>query len=278
MKLTKGLTIFLGFGLVCLSILGYFFNDYLNYQEETIIQKHLDTHLKELFEKLKERKNITLTAAMLLSNDNEIKECLKEMEQSKCVNYLKHIQNTFDEISFAQDIKIHVHTKDFRSFFRVWDLANNQHDSLAFFRESLQSVKENRKPIAGIEIGRYSLQLRGIAPIFDAQEYLGSIEVISNFDSITEYYKQKNIDFFVLMDKKYENIASKVDYPANKRFNHYIVVNNVNSGFYLFRDISFKDTGFVEKDNFYNLYTPIYSLSNEKVGFYVLKIPKSKLF
>lgn len=278
MRLTKGLIFLCVFVVLSVSILGYFFNDHLNYKQESAVQKYLDTHLKDLFEKLKERKNITLTAALLLANNKEIKECLKMKDREKCVTYLKYIQDTFAKISFSQDIKIHVHTQDFRSFFRVWDLENQKNDSLVSFRDSLQSIKESRQPIAGIEIGRFSLLLRGISPIFQEDEYLGSIEVISDFSSITEYYKQKNIDFYVLMDKKYEKIVSKVEYPARKRFDKFIVINNVNSGFNLFRDISFKDTGFVQLENFYIVYTSIYNFSNEKVGFYLLKIPKTKLF
>lgn len=277
MRLTKGLTALFALLFIGVCVFGYFFNDYLHYKQESLVQKHLDGYLKDLFEQLKERKNIVLTAAILLSSNKEVEECLEEMDRSKCVQYLKHVQKSFEQNSFSQDINIHIHTKDFKSFFRVWDLQNTKHDSLASFRESLQSVKESKFPVSGIEIGRYSLLIRGIVPILDGQNYVGSIEVISNFNNITEYFKRKNVDFFVLMDKKYEKIASMVDYPVSKRFDRYIVVNKVNSSFNLLRDIDFKDTGFIEKEGYYLVYTPIYSFSNDKVGFYVLKIAASKL-
>ncbi len=46
--------------------------------------------------------------------------------------------------------------------------------------------------------------MRGISPILDGNEYLGSIEVISDFDKITKDLKKRDIDFYVLMDKKYQ--------------------------------------------------------------------------
>jgi hypothetical protein len=277
MKSIKGPTALLVFLLIGTGVFGYFFNDYLSYKKQTIVQKNLDGYLKDLFEQLKERKNIVLTSALLLADNRDIKECLKSEERSRCIDYLKHIQKTFQKISFSKDINIHMHTKDFKSFFRVWDLNSNKHDSLASFRESLQSVKESKIPLAGVEIGRYSMMIRGIAPIYDKDEYNGSIEVVSNFNKITKYFRTKGVDFFVLMDKKYEKVASMLKYGISRRFNHYIIVNNVNSSFDIFRDIQFKDTGFLQKEGFYILYTPIYSFSNKKIGFYVLKIPEQKL-
>jgi hypothetical protein len=278
MRLNKGLMFLFGFAFLSISVLGYFFNDYLNYKQESIVQKHLDMQLKELLEKLKERQSLVSTAAMLLANNQEVKECLKSNDKAKCEEYLKQIQDKFDTISFSQNIKIHIHTKDFRSFFRVWDLDHSKNDSLVSFRESLQKVKQEKKPIWGVEVGRYSLLIRGIAPIFEADEYLGSIEVISDFESMTEYFKQKDIDFFVLMDKKYEKIASMVEYPTRKRFNHFVIVNSVNSGLDSLRSLELQETSFVQTNGFYLVYTPIYDLSNNKVGFYLLKIPVSKLF
>jgi hypothetical protein len=270
------------FALLCLlasmSVLGYFVNDYMEYKQENIAQKRMDNYLKELLEKINNRKNVVLTASILLSNDRGVKYCLKENNRNKCVKYLKHIQDTFNKISFSQDTMIHVHTADFKSFFRVWDLENNENDSLVSFRDSLQYIKETKKENSGIEVGRFSMLIRGISPVIENDEYLGSIEVISNFDRITSYFKKIDLDFYVLMNKKYEKIAEKVNYSRQKKVNDYIVVNNVNSELNVFRDIEFKGTGFVKKNNFYIVYTPIYDINNEKIGFYALKVLASKLF
>lgn len=276
MKITKRLGFLLVFLFVSIAVLGYFFNDYLEYKKETIVRQKMDFYLQDLLEKIKERKNIILTASVLLSNDSNVKKCLKEKKRINCLPYLQHVQELFDSITFSQDIKIHVHTSDFKSFFRVWDLTNES-DSLVAFRESLQNIKETKKSISGIEIGRSSMLIRGISPIIDKKVYLGSIEVISDFEKITKQYKQRNIDFYVLMDKKYEKIAKKVKYPFNSKVDNYVVVNSINSNLSILEGIEFKETGYIQKENQYILYTPIYSLSNDKVGYYVLKILKSKL-
>lgn len=277
MKRSKGYVFLFIFLCMSLSVLAYFYNDHLEYEKETMVQKRMDRYLQDLLEKLKDRKNIILTAAILLSNDSDVKLCLKENKRSNCLPHLQHIQELFKNISFSQDAKIHVHTADFKSFFRSWDLSN-KFDSLALFRSSLQEIKDTKKAISGVEIGRSSMLIRGISPIIDDDEYLGSIEVISDFEKITKYYKQKDIDFYVFMDKKYEKIATKVTYPFSTKINNFVVVNNINSGLNIFENIEFKGTGFKKTENYYILYTPIYSMSNDKIGFYALKILKSKLF
>lgn len=275
MKLSRGLSGLFLFAFLGIFIFGYFVNDSLRYKQESLLQKHLDSHLKDLFAKIQERRNIALSAALILSHDKEIKGCLKDMDPKKCIDYLKQTFNAFEKIPFLEDIKVHIHTKDFRSFIRIWDLEDSKFDSLFSFRESLQDVKTSQDIISGVEIGRFSLLIRGIAPIVEDKEYLGSIEVISNFDAITKFYKEKNIDFYVLMDRKYEKIASKVEYQQRQKIGKYLLVNSTNTSSKLLQDLEFSESGFVKKENFYILHTPIYNLSKENIGFYILKIPSS---
>jgi methyl-accepting chemotaxis protein len=202
---------------------------------------------------------------------------LKDKKRDECTEHLQKIQTVFDSISFSENIKIHVHTADLKSFFRVWDLEDIKNDSLMFFRDSLQMIKEHKKELAGIEIGRFSMLMRGISPVLDGDEYLGSIEVISNFDKITKDLKKREIDFYVLMDKKYQQISTKVSYSKEDYVGKYIVINSVNSELNVFREVTFKGTGYKATKNHYVIYTPIYDIAGEKIGFYVLKILKSKL-
>lgn len=277
MKLSKGLIIGTIAMVISILILGYFFRDYMIHKQNSMIQQRIDNHLENLLDKIRDRKNIILTASVLLSYDSDVKKCLRDTKRDECKDHLKEIQTKFDSISFSKNIKIHVHTSDLKSFFRVWDFENIKNDSLMFFRDSLQMIKENKKELAGIEIGRFSMLMRGISPILDGDEYLGSIEVISDFDKITKDLKKRDIDFYVLMDKKYQQISTKVSYLKQNYINKYIVINSVNSELNIFSEVVFKGTGYKATKNHYVIYTPIYDIAGEKIGFYVLKILKSKL-
>ena len=277
MKLSKGLIIGTIAMVISILILGYFFRDYMIHKQNSMIQQRIDNHLENLLDKIRDRKNIILIASVLLSYDANVKRCLSDNKRDECKEHLKEIQTKFDSITFSKNVKIHVHTADLKSFFRVWDLDNIKNDNLMFFRDSLQMIKDHKKELAGIEIGRFSMLMRGISPILDGNEYLGSIEVISDFDKITKDLKKRDIDFYVLMDKKYQKISTKVSYSNQNYVGRYIVINSVNSELNILNEVIFKGTGYKEIKNHYVIYTPIYDIAGEKIGFYVLKILKLKL-
>jgi len=277
MKLSKGMLSLSVFLMISIGLFGHFFNDYMKVKAENIVKNRIDDYLQDLLDRIKNRRNILLTAAVILSKDKDVGKCLQKLEETSCVEHLLRIQNSFSKINFAEGMKIHLHTKDFKSFFRVWDV-NDKGDNLSLFRDSLELIKDTKKEVSGIEIGRFSMLIRGISPVITHRdEYLGSIEVMSDFSSITGYFKKSDIDFFVLMYKKYQQVAIKIDYPINRRVGKFIVINSVNSEINSFRDIEFKDTGYKITKNYYVIYTPIYDIMGEKIGFYVLKILKKKL-
>lgn len=265
------------FSIISLTILIHFFNDYLEYEQESRIKDQMDLHLKELSDKLKDKKSILLTAAVLLSNDSDVKKCLSMNTRENCIGHLKDIQRTFNNLSFSKETKIHVHTKDLKSFFRLWELDKNKNDSLSSFRESLLMVKASKKELSGIEIGRSSMLLRGISPILNDGEYLGSIELISDFNSISKYYWTKGINFYVLMHQRYEDIVNKIDFKREDRLGKYIVVNEINSRLKSLEKINFQGTNYVRKGNFYILFTPIFDIVGREIGFYVLRINSEKI-
>lgn len=260
------------FVLLSLSVLAYFFNDHLKFEHESKVKAQMDIHLKDLSEKIKDKKYIILTAAVLLSKDNDVKECLAKKSRINCTGHLKNIQLTFNNISFSKDTKIHVHTKDLKSFFRLWELGENRNDSLSSFRESLLMVKDTKKELSGVEIGRSSMLLRGISPVLDKDEYIGSIEVITDFNSISRYYRKMGINFYVLMHKRYEDIVNKVSFAKENKIGDFLVVNELNSRLNSLEDINFKGTNYIKKGNYYILFTPAFDITGNEIGYYVLKI------
>lgn len=274
---SRGIVFLFGLVFIGVSIFVYFLSDSTRHQHEEDIQSYLDMQLKDFFTKMDERNNITAIAAVILANNEQVKTCLRTDNKNICKSYFEEVQDTFNNMSFSQNLKIHIHTKDFKTFLRAWDLTDGRRDSLFSFRHSLEKVKNTKQVLFGVEVGRRSLMIRGVAPVVEAKEYLGSLEVMTDFKSITRYFKEKEIDFFVLIHNKYEDIATQVAYPLKKRFNNFVIVNDVNSGLDMFRDLEFSETSYVKKNNFYILSTPIYDIANNKIGFYVLKIPASAI-
>jgi hypothetical protein len=265
------------FVLLTLSVLVYFFNDHLNYENESKVKAQMDLYLKDLTGKIKDKRDIVLTAAVLLAKDNDVKACLAKKSRINCTGHLNNVQEIFNNLSFSKNIKIHVHTKDLKSFFRLWELGENKNDSLSSFRESLLMVKDTKKELSGVEIGRSSMLLRGISPVLDKDEYLGSIEVITDFNSISSAYRKIGINFYVIMHKRYKDIVNKVSFGKDNKVGDFLVINDLNSRINPLENIKFKGTNYIKKENYYILYTPVFDITGHEVGYYILKINENKI-
>ena len=76
------------------------------------------------------------------------------------------------------ELRLHFHKDPAVSFLRVW--TDKWNDDLSGFRKTILKVRETRKPLMAVELGRGGIAIRGIAPVIDNGEYLGSVELYSN--------------------------------------------------------------------------------------------------
>ncbi len=252
-------------------ILVWVFNNYLANQNQEKIELKIDTYLTELNDLVNKNKNLIMTVAVILSKEQSIKKCLKTNNRNNCLEYLNKMKETLLNTYLFDDLKIHIHDKNLKSFYRLWD-PKKQNDSLVDFRNSLKIVKKNKSSISCIEIGRYSMLIRGISPIIDDGFYLGSMEAIINFSSLIDHFKEKGIELYILMDKKYKNIASKVEFKKEQILKNYILLNETNKDISFLYDEQFNGTNYKKKDFYYLVNTPIYDVFRNIIGYYVLKI------
>ncbi|AXX92109.1 hypothetical protein CPU12_00740 [Malaciobacter molluscorum LMG 25693] len=253
------------------STLIWVFNNYLTSQKKQKDEKIIDLYLGELSGLINKNKNLVLTASVLLAKDESIKKCLKTDNQNSCFKYLIKSKQGLLNTQIFDNLKIHVHDKDLKSFFRLWD-PKKERDSLKSFRYSLSIVKEEKRSISCIEIGRYSMLIRGITPVFDEDKYIGSIEAITNFDSIIKHFRQQNISLYILMKNKYKNIASKIDFNNEQKLKNYILLNQTNKNISFLYDLKLDGTNYEKKGSFYLVSTPIYDIRKTIIGYYVLKL------
>ncbi len=120
-----------------------------------------------------------------------------------------------------EPLQLHFHLPNARSLVRLWrdgwqtkrngkklDIS----DDISTFRQTVIDVNRNKKPLAGIEVGRGGFVVRGLAPVVDAQgHHLGSDEVLYQFNPILDMMKSQNTEAFaVFMDKKLLDIATRL--------------------------------------------------------------------
>lgn len=77
--------------------------------------------------------------------------------------------------SGVDDFRIHFHKAPAVSFYRTW--TDQAGDDLSGFRATILRVAETQQPLKAMELGRGGFVIRGIAPVMDGDQYLGSLEI-----------------------------------------------------------------------------------------------------
>lgn len=203
-----------------------------------------------------------------ISENKQIIQALKKNDRNIAILELNSIISEYKQKTNIQNLKIHIHTADVKSFIRSWKL-DKYGDDLSGFRETINEVKATEKPIFAFEIGRIGLTLRSLLPIIDNGKYLGSIEFIQQFDQAPEKFEKQGNQYLLLMNKSYLNIAKYLkDAPEianykvsskffNKNFieearkidmnkmlkNHYLLTDKYLFVYKIIKDVKGKELG-----------------------------------
>ena len=254
------------FGVVIL----FLYNKSIAYEEEETLKKQMDALLLTLHNKIEETMKVSLTSSVILSKNPYVITCLKEQDRQKCLDYLLDVKNSLAMTQVFDNAHLHLHTKEFKSFMRLWDYTNTTNDDLSGFRHALEKIKETKHPLAGIEIGRYGMFMRSIAPVYVNDAYLGSIETVVDFKELNRYFKKDDVELYVLMKKEYQSIARALSYPEKLMLDNYIIVNQETNGLHFIKELNFQGTGYFKRGDAYVLFTPIIDINGEHIGFFVL--------
>jgi len=206
-------------------VLGISYISIKNIKKEVISKNEIS--LKNMFyEKFQAKKASAKTSAIAIANDSVIKKALKENNRSLAYMELKNLTESFKKYTKFKNVKIHLHTKDLHSFLRVWK-PKEYGDYLGGFRKSLIYVKNTKKPIVTIEIGKSGMLLRGIAPVLEKNTFLGSVEFIEGLNSVSRELLKRDIYVAILMNPKY--LKTAVFLKNKKRVGHYVLALKDNA-------------------------------------------------
>lgn len=254
------------FGLIML----FLYDKSIAYEEEETLKKQMDALLLTLHNKIGETTKVSLTSSVILAKSPYVIACLSEQKREKCLEYLLEIKNSMAQANIFENTRLHLHTKDFKSFMRLWDYSNQTNDDLSTFRHALEKIKQTKQPIQGIEIGRSGMFMRAVAPVFQKSEYVGTIETVVDFRDLNEYFKKDGVELYVLMKNEYRPIANAASYSEKLMLNNYTIVNQKINGLNFIKEINFQGTGYLKRGDYYVLYTPIVDINGEHIGFFVL--------
>jgi methyl-accepting chemotaxis protein len=190
------------------------------YKKETnVIQQYIKDALGEKF-------SVSLTSALLLSKNKTLIKALYTKNRALALQETQMYMQAFKEYTKFKNIKIHLHDASVHSFVRSWK-PNKYGDDLSGFRKTILAVKKEKRPFAAIEVGKAGPTIRGLAPIFYDEKYIGSVEFMQGFNSIIKNARKRlNASMLVLLAPELESIAKFYKEKQPPRVVNMIVAQN----------------------------------------------------
>ncbi|MEA3554276.1 MAG: cache domain-containing protein, partial [Campylobacterota bacterium] len=257
-------------------LISLFGTGFIIYQLDKATQTVYESIVKALQTQIKTKEmakgKIGMATAVAIANDHDMKTALISNKRDKIVTDIQRLTKTFKDGTPFKKVKVHVHTKDVKSFVRSWK-PSKFGDDLSSFRDTILSVKSTQKPLFAIEVGRAGLVIRGLSPVFDDDNnYIGSVEVIQGLNSVVKSLAKEKTELLILMDEKFKRGNALTS--ESKVQNYYIsqstivdhFVESVNS-----LDLEIlKTQGFVSSSTHLFVSAPIKDLKGNVVGMYVM--------
>lgn len=161
-------------------------------------------------EAIEAKSSVGITNAIGISRNSAIVNGLSTGDREGTLKNLQSLSKEYKEHTKFGNIKIHVHDRDVHSFLRVWK-PEKFGDDLSSFRKTIIAVKESKSPLVAIEVGNAGLELRGIAPIFSNDEYIGSVEFMQGLNSIVkDMRKNFGTELIIVLDNRYLDTAKEL--------------------------------------------------------------------
>lgn len=211
-----GIFIFLYFALQYL--------DFLKLQRERLeSEAYLKTSIdmkKNLEQMILVKQKSTTAIAFSIANDQEFIRNVAFRNENN-FSFSQLIAN-FKNHTLYKNIWIQIMDKDANVLYRSW--TKERGENLLIIRQDLQEVEEHQKIVSSISAGRHNLSLRSIVPLIYQDEFIGMLEVISHFNSISKSLAQTQVESVVVLKKE---LRKQLVHPATGLFiGDYYVANH----------------------------------------------------
>jgi len=223
-------------------------------------------------EKFLAKQDMGTASAIAIAHNHSVIEALRHHDRQIAIDGLTPMLADYKKSAKFKDVKVHVHDRNVTSFVRMWRL-DKFGDDLSSFRKTIVAVKNTRKPLSGIEVGRAGLVLRGLSPVIQQGEYLGSVELFQDLESIVLDGKQEGIDVAVLMNRNMMGVAKFLqEQPAlNDDFVLASRTQSLNQAF--FEELKNSDiTKSGSTANFFYASSPIKDFSGQVVAYAITAV------
>ncbi len=254
------------------------------------LSKHI-VQVESMHQKLSsmvlQKQKSTVAMALSIASNKELSKSI--YDKNIDTDYFKNLIEKFRKNTLYKNIWIQVLDKDLISLYRSW--SDKKGDNLSNIREDLVSASLTKKVTYSVSVGKFDLSIKAIVPLFIDKNFIGIIEVISHFNSISKQLKKSNIDSAVVLKKEYReqlkfpftNIFIDDYYVANfdvpKSVMEYLKINGVenyfNNSYKIENGLIVTSYELKNRNNapiaYYIMFKKIDSISNMDLEFFMFK-------
>ena len=243
-------------------------------QKETL--QSLDNALFLTRNLLEEEEQHALSLSLLLVQDRTFLAAFNNNKRKKAFEIIEQKIESLQKLQ-GYNFEVQVHDKNLHTYLRSWDYSV-KNVPLASFRKGLVFVKKHKKPLVSIEVGK-RLNIKAISPILKNGSFEGSIEVIENFEHLRKTLAEHGYALFILLNKKYLNIATRVQNNP-LIFNKFALVNKSYDK-HSFESLkksklqNLESSGYFTQDKYAFAYFSIKNFQNQNLGYFVIVFENS---
>ncbi|MEA3289278.1 MAG: methyl-accepting chemotaxis protein [Campylobacterota bacterium] len=260
-------------------IAGFLILNYYKMETEEQVHDDVIANLHAMVnQKINAKKAVGISNAVSIANDGRVKKSLRENDRKWTITTLGFISQKMKASTPFKNIKVHVHTKENKSFVRSWKIKKFG-DDLSSFRASVVKVNQTQSAVNTFEVGKAGLSLRSVVPVIDDNgDHLGSLEFMQGLNSVAKSFNKSKDAFLLLMDDK----LKKAPIASDKVFKNYgISQKYINKDFLNdAKSIDMKEL-FDEKhfisDKYLYTYIDIKDFSGKKLGIAIVASPLEKV-
>jgi len=188
-----------------------------NYKENAIVLR------KNLESMIYSKQKATLALALTLArHDKELVEDILHSEVP--TDHYQNLISQYKQNTLYKNIWIQVIDKNGISLYRSWTKKHG--DDLSKIRTDIESMIQVHEPQMSMSTGKHDMSLKGMVPVYNHEEFIGIVEVISHFNSIAKELEKRAVNSIVVADVKYKD---QLKYPWTKTFIGDYYVSNINA-------------------------------------------------
>ena len=216
----------LSFAIIGLIIFVFISHTLLNIRTQALIKdKYTDTASEILFTThsyIEAKQESILFIALSLANDPRFIDALESSNQT---NFM--LDRFSENLRLNTNYKnVWIQLSDSKGISRYRSWTDRYGDDLTKVRKDIVQMIRNPKIRSTISTGLFDMTFKSMVPMFKDDKFIGTIEVISKFNSISMQLLDNGFELVLLVDKDYKDQIKK---PFTKMFLDDYYIANLNA-------------------------------------------------